>query len=59
VLLLLNCNDGSEVPKEVRDKFLEGLFVLAGGFTIAGTGTGAYRMRGGSNQIDQRAASQK
>lgn len=52
LLLPLNYNDGSEVPKEVRDGFLEELFILAGGHHIAGSGTGAYRMRDGTKQVD-------
>ena len=40
LLLPLNYNDGSEVPKDVRDMFLEELFVLAGGYHIAGAGRG-------------------
>lgn len=52
LLVPLNYNDGSEVPKDVRDQLFEELFVLAGGHHIAGTGTGAYRMRDGSKQVD-------
>jgi hypothetical protein len=52
LLLPLNYNDGSEVPKEVRDRFFDEVFVLAGGYHIAGTGTGAYRMQDGTKQVD-------
>jgi hypothetical protein len=52
LLLPLNYNDGSEVPKQVRDEFLDELFILAGGYHIAGSGTGAYRMQDGPKQVD-------
>src|SRR3954447_1500461 len=53
LLVPLNYNDTSEVPAEVRDQLFEELYVLAGGYHIAGTGTGAYRMRNGSRQVDR------
>lgn len=53
LLVPLNYNDGSEVAPEVREKILDDLFLLAGGYTVAGTVTGAYRMRDGSRQVDQ------
>jgi len=52
LLLPLNYNDGSEVPKTVRDQFLEDIYVLTGGYTVAGTVEGAYRMRDGSKKTD-------
>jgi len=52
LLVPLNFNDGSEIPKEVREQLFEELFVLAGGYHIAGAGTGAYRMADGSKQVD-------
>ncbi len=53
LLMPLTYNDGSQVPKNVMDRIEDELFVLAGGFNIAGTGKGAYRMRNGSKQIDE------
>lgn len=53
LLMPLTYNDGSHVPKDVMDRIEAELFVLAGGYTIAGTGKGAYRMRNGSRQIDE------
>lgn len=53
LLLPLTYNDGSQVPKDVMDRIEADLFVLAGGYAIAGTGKGAYRMRDGSKQIDE------
>ena len=56
VLFPLNYNDGSTVPKAVLDQFLDELFVLAGGYYIAGKGPGAYRMQDGTKQVDESAA---
>ena len=53
LLMPLTYNDGSQVPKNVMDRIEDELFVLAGGFNIAGTGKGASRMRNGSKQIDE------
>jgi len=52
-LVPLNYNDGSEVPKEIRDQIYEGLFELAGGHYTAGTGQGAFRMKSGNKQVDR------
>lgn len=52
LLLPLNYNDGSEIPKPVRDQFLADIYVLAGGHTVAGTVEGAYRMKSGKKQTD-------
>jgi len=53
LLIPLNYNDGTEVPKEVRDQIYDQLFELAGGHYTAGSGPGAYRMRSGEKQVDQ------
>jgi hypothetical protein len=52
MLLPLTYNDGSRVPKAVRDEIFDRIFVLAGGWTIAGAAKGAYRMKSGEKQID-------
>ncbi|HEX4130852.1 MAG TPA: hypothetical protein VHZ24_12485 [Pirellulales bacterium] len=52
LLLPLTFNDKSKVPKELRDRIFDDLFRLAGGYHIAGTGKGAYRMKGGQKQVD-------
>jgi hypothetical protein len=52
LLLPLTYNDRSQIPKSVRDHVLDELFILAGGYHIAGVGQGAYRMRNGSKQVD-------
>jgi hypothetical protein len=53
LLFPLTFNDGSKVPKKVLEAFKDELFVLAGGYTIAGTVTGAYRMKSGGKQVDK------
>jgi hypothetical protein len=53
LLLPLTYNDGSCIPKTVMDQIEDSLFALAGGYHIAGTGKGAYRMRNGAKQIDE------
>ena len=53
LLLPLNYNDGSEVPKEVRDQIYDDIFELAGGHYTAGTGQGAYKMKSGAKQVDR------
>ena len=52
LLIPLRYNDGREVPNEVILDFQEKLYALGGGFTIAGTVEGAYRMADGTKQID-------
>ncbi|MDD4270799.1 MAG: hypothetical protein PHN77_21460 [Thermoguttaceae bacterium] len=56
LLLPVNFNDGSRVPKDVLDQILDDLFVLAGGYYIAGEGDGAYRMQNGAKQVDRSLA---
>jgi len=54
VLLLPLCyNDGRPVPQRVLRGMLDEIYVLAGGHTIAGTVTGAYRMKDGTRQDDE------
>jgi hypothetical protein len=52
LLLPLTYNDGSRVPKKVRDQIEEEIYLLAGGFRYGAAGKGAYRMRNGQKQID-------
>ena len=53
LLLPLTYNDGSEVPASVREAIFDQLFLLAGGYHVAGVGKGAYRMKDGSKQVDE------
>ena len=54
VLLLPLCyNDGRKVPSRTLSGMTDKLFVLAGGFTIAGTVQGAYQMEDGTRQEDE------
>ena len=52
LLLPLNYNDGRVVPQKVLEGMLDEIFVLAGGYSIAGTVKGAYRMNDGTKQED-------
>lgn len=52
VLVPLRFNDGTQVPNDVILDFQEKLFLLGGGFTLAGTVEGAYLMADGKKQID-------
>lgn len=53
LLVPLNYNDGSDVPKDVLDEVYNSIYELAGGYYIAGTGVGAYRMDSGEKAIDR------
>ena len=53
LLLPLNYNDGSEVPKAILDGMCQEIMLLAGGYSLPGNVTGAYRMKDGSNQMDR------
>jgi hypothetical protein len=53
LLVPLTYNDGSCVPQEILDGMLDEIFVLAGGYSIAGTVKGAYRMSDGTRQEDE------
>jgi hypothetical protein len=48
----LTYNDGSRVSQEALDSIFESLVVLSGGYSMAGTVRGAYRMGDGSKQTD-------
>jgi hypothetical protein len=59
LLLPLNYNPpqgstgkGPPVPQGVIDEMLDEIYVFAGGYTVAGTVRGAYRMEDGSRQDD-------
>jgi hypothetical protein len=52
LLLPLNYNDGRAVPQNALNRMLDEVFVLAGGYSIAGTVKGAYRMSDGTKQED-------
>lgn len=52
LLLPLTYNDGTAVPKKVRDQIQDEIYVLAGGYHYGAVGEGAYRMKGGQKQID-------
>jgi hypothetical protein len=53
LLLPLQYNDGRHVPQQILDGMLDEIFVLAGGYSIAGTVKGAYRMKDGTKQEDE------
>lgn len=52
LLLPLNYNDGSEVPRHLLDQMYDEIFELAGGHYTAGKGQGAYKMKSGKKQVD-------
>ena len=52
LLVPLQYNNGQPVPESVILDFQENLFSLGGGFTIAGTVKGAYKMADGTRQMD-------
>jgi hypothetical protein len=53
LLLPLSYNDKTTVPKKVKYRIFDDLFRLAGGYHIAGTGKGAYRMKRGQKKVDR------
>jgi len=53
LLLPLNYNDGRAVPRKVLQRMQDEIFVLAGGFAIAGTVKGPYRMEDGTRKEDE------
>ncbi len=53
LLIPLTYNDGSRVPQDVLEGIYEALFVLSGGHTSAGTVRGAYRMKDGTEILEQ------
>jgi hypothetical protein len=52
LLVPLDYNDKSRVPKKVLAVILDELYALAGGFTVVGAGKGAYRMRNGEKKVE-------
>lgn len=56
VLIPLYYNDGKKVPRSVLNEICHEFYLLAGGYTLAGKVTGAYRMKDGSKQVDQSAS---
>jgi hypothetical protein len=53
LLLPLTYNDKTSVPRSVRKRVFDRLFLLAGGYHIAGEGKGAYRMKSGKKKVDR------
>ena len=53
LLLPLNYNDGSAVPRAVLKRMCNEIFDFADGFGLAGKVTGAYRMKDGSKKTDR------
>ena len=52
LLVPLTFNDGSAIPQTALDALLDELFVLCGGYTLAGVVRGAYRMSTGAKQVE-------
>src|SRR5437879_1252312 len=52
LLLPLTYNDGTRVPKKVRDQIEDEIYLLANGYRYGAAGKGAYRMKSGQKQID-------
>jgi hypothetical protein len=48
LLLPITYNDGSHVDQTDLDSIFDDIWVLAGGYTIVGEVTGAYRMASGA-----------
>jgi hypothetical protein len=53
LLIPLTYNDGTSVPQSVRDRLLDEIYLLASGYTIAGTVSGAFQMTDGGKKIDE------
>ncbi|MEX0712809.1 MAG: hypothetical protein WD278_10695 [Pirellulales bacterium] len=53
LLVPLDYNDGTLVSEDMLTHIEEELYLLAGGFTVAGEGRGAYRMKTGEKQVDR------
>jgi hypothetical protein len=53
VLIPLNYNDGTKVPDAELDEIYNKFYTLAGGYTLTGTVTGAFRTKDGSKQVDR------
>jgi hypothetical protein len=52
LLVPLRYNDQTSVPKLVLNDLLQEIFILAGGYHVAGRGKGAYKMKSGEKQVD-------
>ncbi len=52
LLIPLTFNDGSAIPLATLDAIYDELFVHYGGYTLAGTVKGTYRMQSGAKQVD-------
>lgn len=52
LLLPLNYNDKTKVPRKILNRIFDDIFALAGGYRIGGAGRGAYRMKTGRKQVD-------
>jgi len=52
ILLPIRLNDGADVPARQLESYLDELYVLADGYTVAGVVEGAYRMQAGAKQVD-------
>jgi hypothetical protein len=52
LLVPLTFNDGSAVPQVTLDGLLDELFVVCGGYTLAGVVRGAFRMSSGAKQVE-------
>jgi hypothetical protein len=53
VLVPLSHNDGRPVREQTLRGFQNEVYELGGGFSVAGTVQGAYRMADGTKQVDQ------
>ncbi len=53
LLLPLNYNDGSEVPRAILNQMCNEIFDFSDGFGLAGEMTGAYRMKDGTRKDDR------
>lgn len=52
MLLPLTYNDKSKVPKEVRDRIEDEIYLFAGSFRYCAAGKGAYRMESSEKQVE-------
>ena len=52
LLLPLTYNDGSRVPKKVRQQIEHAIYLLANGFRYGTGGKGAYQMKSGQKQVE-------
>jgi hypothetical protein len=52
LLIPLNYNDKTRVPRKILNRIFDDIFALAGGYRLGSIGRGAYRMASGRKQID-------